>query len=234
MTSWSKSWNGWTDRPHAFYISRGVRGVPMRLFTVGDLHQNAELKDAVVAEVNDGGYDLFIGIGDYEDPGFYNAFIEELELPSLSVTGNWDFSFTPPENGEYFHLFNYKKVEFNDYRIVLLGAVYPDDFQQQVKAFFDGVPNSHRIVASHYPPHMLGDLARTGTRAGFPEFRELIMREKPALWCCGHIHEDFGSFSLLKTTVLNCAAAETGKGWAVELGADGVEEADEVQFLTAP
>ncbi|MFB6076610.1 MAG: hypothetical protein ABEK12_00580, partial [Candidatus Nanohaloarchaea archaeon] len=81
-----------------------------------------------------------------------------------------------------------------------------------VQEFFDDVPHEHRIVASHYPPHMLGDQADNGNRAGFPEFRELIMKEHPALWLCGHIHEDFGEFSLMDTTVLNTASVDSGRG----------------------
>ncbi|MDY6768481.1 MAG: hypothetical protein SVW02_00010, partial [Candidatus Nanohaloarchaea archaeon] len=117
------------------------------------------------------------------------------------------------------------------HHFLLLGAVYPDDLLAEAREFFDGVPPQKRVVASHYPPHMLQDLADNGNRAGFPEFRELIMREKPALWTCGHIHEDFGRDSLMDTVVLNAASEESGKGWRVELGEDGVEEAEEVELV---
>ncbi len=35
----------------------------------------------------------------------------------------------------------------------------------------------------------------------------------------------------MQTVVLNAAAKETGKGWAVEMGDGGVEQADEVQLV---
>lgn len=203
----------------------------MNLFAVADLHRNEELRDAVIEEANSGDYDLFIAVGDYEEADYYESLIAPLQLPFIALTGNWDFGFQPPENGEYERLFNYKEVEFRDYRIVLLGSVYPDDFQEQVAAFFDGVPNGKRIVASHYPPHMLGDLTRMGTRAGFTEFRELIMREKPALWLTGHIHEDFGKYALMNTLVLNCAAIESGKAWRITFNDAGVNGTEEVVLV---
>lgn len=203
----------------------------MHIFTAGDFHENEELKQAVVVEVNDG-YDMFLAIGDYDTPEFYQDLIGQLEVPWLAVTGNWDFDFQPPENGEYQHLYNYQKVKYEEgYHFLLLGAVYPDELLEEAREFFDDVPNEKRIVASHYPPHMLCDLAANGNRAGFPEFRELILREKPAFWTCGHIHEDFGKTSLMGTVVVNASSKESGKGWRVELGEEGVEEVEEVELV---
>ncbi|MFB6294144.1 MAG: metallophosphoesterase, partial [Candidatus Nanohaloarchaea archaeon] len=146
----------------------------MRIFTAGDFHGSEALKDAVVQEVNDGGYDLFLAIGDYDTPEFYEDMIDRLQVPWLAITGNWDFDFDPPENNEYQHLYNYQKVEYEDgYKFLLLGAVYPDEFLEEAHEFFQGTPQEKRVVASHYPPHMLQDLADNGNRAGFPEFREL-------------------------------------------------------------
>lgn len=204
----------------------------MRILAGGDFHLSDQLKDAFVEEANTGDYDLALLIGDFEEPGYYQDLIDALQVPFLSCTGNWDFGFDPPANEEYTHLYNYQQIQFEDYFVVLLGSVYPDDFQEQVHEFFAGTDPAKRIVASHYPPHMLGDLARTGTRAGFPQFRDLILREQPALWVCGHIHEDFGEFALKETTVLNAAAKESGKSWAVEMGDNGVEAAEAVVLLS--
>ncbi|MDY6777005.1 MAG: metallophosphoesterase family protein [Candidatus Nanohaloarchaea archaeon] len=203
----------------------------MKILTAGDFHGSEELKQGVVDELEERDYDLLLMIGDYGSEEFYEDLVGSVNTPYLATTGNWDFGFEPPENNELDKLFNYQKVEFKGYSFLLLGSVYPDDFMEQAKEFFEGVPNEKRVVASHYPPHMLGDLADNGNRAGFEEFRELIMREKPALWTCGHIHEDFGRFSLMDTTVLNTAGEQSGKGWRVELGEEGVEEAEEVELL---
>lgn len=205
----------------------------MELLCIGDFHGSDALRDAAIAEANSGRYDLFLAVGDYEDPDYYTDLVDRVDIPFLALTGNWDFGFEPPDNDEYERLFNYKRVRLDDYHIVLLGAVYPDNFQEEVAAFFEDVPHEKRIIATHYPPHMLGDLTRTGTRAGFDEFRDLLLQTQPAVWVCGHIHEDFGEFELLDTTVLNAAAKETGKGWRVSLGDDGVTAADEVALLDA-
>lgn len=200
----------------------------MRIFAAGDFHSDEDVKEAVLDEVNGDDYDLCLFTGDYHDPDYYTDLVERLEVPFLSTTGNWDFNFEPPENGEYPHLYNYQLVQYEDYFVVLLGSVYPEDFQKEVHDFFDGTDPAKRIVASHYPPHMLGDLAANGNRAGFQEFRELLLKEKPALWLAGHIHEDFGESSLRGTTVLNTAAKESGKAWRVDMDEDGVESVEQV------
>lgn len=203
----------------------------MQILAVADFHGDDALREAAIEHANNDGYDLFIGLGDYENETYYKSLVDPLNIPFVSITGNWDFGFEPPKNGEFPNLFNYQEVEFDDYRIVLMGSVYPDDVGKKIEQFFDSVPNEHRIVASHYPPHMLGDLTRTGTRAGFQEFRDIILKHKPALWLCGHIHEDYGKFALMNTIVLNCAAKETGKGWSITMGDDGVEDTEEVVLV---
>ncbi len=203
----------------------------MDLFTVGDFHQNDALKDGCIDHVAAADYDLVLLVGDYEDAGYYEELVAGLDTPFIALTGNWDFGFEPPENEEYEKLYNYIQADLFGYRIVMLGAVYPDNFQEETVSFLREVDQEKRIIASHYPPHMLGDLARTGTRAGFPEFRDLIMQAKPALWTCGHIHEDFGRFSLMQTTVLNASAQESGKGWAVTMDDDGIAETSEVVLV---
>ncbi len=203
----------------------------MRVLAVADFHREEAIRDAVIEEANSGAYDLFIALGDYEEPEYYESLVDPINIPFVALTGNWDFGFEPPANGEYQNLFNYKEVEFKDYHIVLLGAIYPDNFGEKIESFFDGVPHERRIICSHYPPHMLGDLTRTGTRAGFKEFRSLIMKEKPAAWLCGHIHEDYGQFELLDTTVLNCAACESGNAWAFTLGDTGIEDTENVVLI---
>ncbi|MFB6265712.1 MAG: metallophosphoesterase [Candidatus Nanohaloarchaea archaeon] len=202
----------------------------MKILTAGDFHGSEELKQGVVDELEERDYDLLLMIGDYGSEEFYEDLVGSVNTPYLGTTGNWDFGFEPPENNELDKLFNYQKVEFKGYSFLLLGSVYPDDFMEQAKEFFEDVPNEKRVVASHYPPHMLGDLADNGNRAGFAEFRELVMREKPALWVCGHIHEDYGKFSLMNTTVLNTAGEKSGKGWRVEMGEEGVEDVEEVKL----
>ncbi len=203
----------------------------MKVLAATDFHQNEELVNAVVEEANSGDYDLFLSGGDFESVESFHDVMDRIKIPKLACTGNWDFGFTPPDNDEYDHLFNYMKVDFEGYKIVLIGAVFPDDYIEDIQEWLGDTDSQKLIVVSHYPPHRVGDKALSGNRAGLEGFRELIMKTKPAAWICGHIHEAFGQYNLRKTDVFNTAVADSRKCFAFELGDDGVESAEEVELV---
>ena len=74
---------------------------------------------------------------------------------------------------------------------------------------------------SHSPPHGLLDVCGSGSHAGSSYLRKLVQKaapaERPALWLCGHIHEDRGAVSVgwgdgdaARTVVVNAANANPG------------------------
>ncbi|MCJ7450121.1 MAG: metallophosphoesterase [Candidatus Nanohaloarchaeota archaeon QJJ-9] len=203
----------------------------MKILCVSDFHSRDELIDAAIKEANSGEYDLFLSGGDFVKEEDYEKLLNNVEIPMFAAVGNWDFDFTPPKNEEFENLFRYMKVEFGEYRIVVIGSVFPEDYKKDVQEWLSGEDGRKTIFLSHYPPDRLGDATRSGNRAGMPGFRKLILKEKPAAWFTGHIHEDFGHFHLMDTEVFNCSAVETGKGFAVELGEDGVKDYEEVELV---
>lgn len=202
----------------------------MKLLAAADFHEEDDLIDAVVEEANSGDYDVFIAPGDFVTPDDYQDMQERVEIPMFACTGNWDFNFTPPENDDYDDLFNYMKIDWEEYKIGAIGAVFPDDFKDDLEKWVDGHDDRRLLFMSHYPPERLGDATVSGNRAGMTGFRQLIMKLKPAAWFCGHIHEAFGHYSFMQTHVFNCAVVESGKCFAVELGDDGVEDWEEVEL----
>lgn len=202
----------------------------MKILAASDFHEDEELTEAAIEEANSGDYDLFLNPGDFVSREEYERFEDAVEIPFFACTGNWDFEFEPPENGEYDSLFNYMKVELDDLRVALIGSVFPDDFMEDISDWADGVDPSDLIMVSHYPPERAGDATVSGNRAGMTGFRKLIMKLKPAIWLCGHIHEAFGHYSVMETDVFNCAVIESGKCFSIELGDDGVEDWDEVDL----
>jgi Icc-related predicted phosphoesterase len=202
----------------------------MRILAAADFHEDEELIDAIVEEANTGDYDMFLAAGDFVTPDHYERVMGNVNIPRLACTGNWDFDFTPPDEDDFDHLYNYMKVDYEDYKIAIIGAVFPDDFQQDIIDWVDGFDDRKLLFMSHYPPKRLGDRAVSGNNAGMDGFRELIMKTKPAAWFCGHIHEAFGQYHLMKTEVFNCASIESRKAVSVTLGDDGVEEHDGVDL----
>ncbi len=202
----------------------------MKMLTAADFHDEEELIESVVEEANNGGYDLFLAPGDFTTVESYKSLMDPIKIPKLACTGNWDFNFTPPEKDDYEHLFNYMKIDFEGYKLVLLGAIFPDNFIRDIKDWVDGHNNRKLLFMSHYPPRRVADATVSGNRAGMQGFRKLIMRLKPAAWFCGHIHECFGQYNLRKTEVFNCAVEESQKCFSIELGESGVEETEEVEL----
>lgn len=206
----------------------------LRILAIGDFHNSAELGDAAIHETKkEGGdkYDLFLALGDYYDREYYQRLVDNIDdnVKTLAITGNRDFNFNPPDNDEYSKLFNYAKVDFEDYKIVLLGTKFPPGFQSDIDRWIGDHDPKKLIFASHVPPRMLRDHTDTGVHPGFPKFKQLILKYKPALWLCGHIHEAYGTEKLLDTRVINASAYDSGKGYSVTLK-DGVESIEPVEL----
>ncbi|MFB6292613.1 MAG: metallophosphoesterase [Candidatus Nanohaloarchaea archaeon] len=206
----------------------------LKMLVTSDFHGRAELKDAAVEEANSGDYDLFINLGDFMDGDYARELFSSIEIPAIGCTGNRDMFFDDEFlDSEDVPIYNFLEADVDDeYLIILIGGDFPDDIKDEVADLIEehGDP-SKVIVGSHYPPKKLGDRIHSGDRIGFDQFRELIIREKPALWAAGHVHEDFGEYSLMGTTVLNAAADESGKAFSVTIGDEGgVEHVEEVEL----
>ena len=74
-----------------------------------------------------------------------------------------------------------------------------------------------KIFILHYPPKGIFDIIKdksnpyNGKSAGIPMFREAILKYKPKLVLCGHMHEYQGVKRLGKSLVVNPGDAEKGK-----------------------
>lgn len=201
----------------------------MRILAAGDFHNKEIFRDRLIEEANSGKHDLFIGLGDYYTADFYLGLVNKIKIKKLCVTGNRDFNFEPPEQGKYEDLYHYMKVDvkFNTerYKIILIGAYFPSDFKKDVLEWVKMFDGDRIIFASHYPPYMIRDWSNWGVHAGIKEFRELIIRTKPILWLCGHIHEDAGISKFMKTTVINASVYDMKKAYSVKLS-DKLEISD--------
>ena len=205
----------------------------LKILVTSDFHAKEDLKEAAIEEANSGDYDLYLNLGDFIDPDYAEELFDRIEIPGLGTTGNRDL-FDDEEMIEKEPVFHFLEADVDDeYLVILIGGDFPDDIKEQVAEIIEEHGDSSKVVVgSHYPPLKLGDRIHSGDRIGFEQFRELILKQKPAVWANGHVHEDFGERSLLGTTVLNAAAEETGKAFAVTIGDEGgVEEVEEIDLL---
>ncbi len=206
----------------------------LKILVTSDFHAKDDLKEAAIEEANSKNYDLFINLGDYMDEDYAEELFDRIEIPGIGCTGNRDMMFSNEFLDGPVPVYNFLEAEVDDeYLIILIGGDFPDDVKERVSELVEehGDP-SKVVIGSHYPPKKLGDRIHSGKRIGFDQFRELIIKHKPALWMNGHVHEDFGERSLMKTKVLNAASEETGKAYSVTIEDNGgVEEIEEVELI---
>lgn len=206
----------------------------LKILVTSDFHAREDLKKAAIEEANSGDYDLFINLGDYMDEDYAEELFDEVEIPGIGSTGNRDMMFSNEFLDGPVPVYNFLEAEVDDeYLVILIGGDFPDDVKKQVSDLIEDHGDSSKvIVGSHYPPKKVGDKIHSGKRIGFDQFREMIIKEKPAIWMNGHVHEDFGKRELLGTPVINAAADDTGKAYSVTIGDDGgAEEIEEIQLV---
>jgi Icc-related predicted phosphoesterase len=206
--------------------------MPLKILVTSDFHQKEDLKEAAIEEANSGEYDLFLNLGDYMSEEYAEDLFDRIEPAALGTTGNRDMMFSEEFLNGSTPVYNFLEADIDDeYKLILIGGDFPEDVKQEVEELIEDYDPEKVIIGSHYPPHKLKDKIHSGKRIGFEQFREIIIKHKPALWMSGHVHEDFGQDSLMGTTVLNAAAEETGKAFSVTLGEDGVEEVEEIELV---
>jgi len=205
----------------------------LKILVTSDFHKSDDLKEAAIEEANNGDYDLFLNLGDYMDEEYAEELFDKVEIAGVGCTGNRDMMFSSEFLDGEAPVYNFLEADIDDeYKLILIGGDFPEDIKEQVEDLVEDYDSDKVIIGSHYPPHKVGDRITTGRRIGFEQFRELIIKHKPALWMNGHVHEDFGQNQLMGTTVLNAAADETGKAYTVTIGDEGgVEEVEEIQLV---
>lgn len=206
----------------------------LKILLTSDFHADEELKEAAVEEANNGDYDIFLNLGDYMDEEYAEDLFDRLEIPALGTTGNRDAHFSDELLDGNTPVYSFLEADIDDeYLLILVGGDFPEDVKDQISDLIEehGDP-SKVIVGTHYPPKKLGDRIHSGDRVGFEQFRELIIRYKPALWASGHIHEDSGRDSLFETEFINAAAEESGKAYSITMKDEGgVESIEEIQLV---
>ncbi|MCB2292854.1 metallophosphoesterase [Clostridium algoriphilum] len=68
--------------------------------------------------------------------------------------------------------------------------------------------NKEKIIVAHQPPYMCLDKGTNGHYYGSSSIKNMIFDKGPAIFLCGHVHEDYGVKKLGNTLVVNCACEE--------------------------
>ncbi len=71
------------------------------------------------------------------------------------------------------------------------------------------------VLVVHEPPQGILDLVPTGRHIGSPSVREKVLRLRPRLLTCGHVHESPGIERVGDTLVVNCTMGDGKTGGAL-------------------
>ncbi|MFB6115538.1 MAG: metallophosphoesterase, partial [Candidatus Nanohalobium sp.] len=161
----------------------------LKILVTSDFHAKDDLKDAAIEEANSGDYDLFVNLGDYMSEEYAEELFDGIEIAAIGTTGNRDMMFSEEFLESEVPVYTFLEADIDDeYKLILIGGDFPEDVKEEVEELIDGHDTDKIIVGSHYPPKKVGDRVHSGKRIGFDQFREVIIKHKPALWMNGHVH----------------------------------------------
>jgi predicted phosphodiesterase len=89
----------------------------------------------------------------------------------------------------------------------------------QIKKYWDLIPDDLDILITHGPPAKVGNLGVVvkGEDVGCEDLKNTVLIKKPKYHIFGHIHEGYGIYVDDNTTYINCALLDKNKPVVFEL-----------------
>ncbi len=208
----------------------------MRIYAVADIHGRTDRFQRIRQKAAETEADVLVMAGDIGGLFSQKRAVREMDrmpIPVLAVRGNSDrkqmeTDWHTAANISSLHL---RKVFFQDIAFSGIGGTFLLPFESRLRfseksyvsnpySFFQDVA----VMVVHPPPRGVLDKAFGRFHSGSPAVRELVLRNKPSLLLCGHIHENTGWGYLRNTLIVNCSIGRSGSGAVVDF--DGQKPAD--------
>ncbi|MDR5683679.1 MAG: metallophosphoesterase [Armatimonadota bacterium] len=166
----------------------------MRIFATADLHGRPDRVEAVRRAAAELQPDVVILAGDITHAGKGTealALLDELPGVVIAIPGNMDtFEVDGTIGRSRARNPNHGVIEHDGVR-------------------FCGLRNEPcDVLVVHEPPYGVLDRTRTGQHIGSRSVRDFVLRLRPRLVVCGHVHESPGIKPLGETTVVNCTMGD--------------------------
>jgi Icc-related predicted phosphoesterase len=212
----------------------------MRIYAVADIHGKPERIALIRQKLAEYLPDMLIVAGDITHYTNCAAVIEKLNglpVPVLAIRGNTD----PPKvdrlldrypNTASLHL---RQRSLNGSQLVGISGTIPVPFssrlgfcEKKIIRTLATITSEKSVLVAHPPPRGTLDEAFGKLHVGCRSLHRLVLKCRPKLLLCGHIHERPGLASLGKTQVVNCCLTANSKGAIIELTA---EQAPQIEML---
>jgi len=201
----------------------------MKLLLFSDVHcsQPAVQRLLKLAEQ----VDILVGAGDFGTMRRGTAEtlrpFEDLDKPLVLVCGNGesDQELREATPWEHVHVLHGTSIELSGQIFFGLGGGIPvtpfgswsfDLDEEQATTALNACP-PEAVLVVHSPPLGAVDVSRQGAHFGSQSIRDAILRTRPRLTVCGHIHDSAGRCEMLGDTPVVNAGPE-GVLWDLESG----------------
>lgn len=205
----------------------------IRIYAVADVHGKSHRIEAVCTNVEAYAPDVLVLAGDIT--GLFKARGVMEQFAGLCprvffVRGNSDRGIiekrlTAIAGIQSLHnqRYEYKGVLFSG-----LGGTIPVPFRSRIafneKELFQQLPPMDQrpsVFVAHPPPWQVLDEVLGKFHAGCRRLRGHVLRYRPDVLLCGHIHERPGTAVLGQTVVVNCSVGKMGNGAIVDISDAG-------------
>ena len=212
----------------------------MRIYAVADIHGKPERIALIRQKIAECLPDMLIVAGDITHYTNCAAVIKQLNgmpVPVLAIRGNTD----PPKvdrlldrcpNTASLHL---KQHSLKGNQIVGISGTIPVPFssrlgfcEKKIIRALAMITSDKSVLVAHPPPRGTLDEVFGNLHAGSRSLQQLVLKCRPKLLLCGHIHERPGLASLGETRVVNCCLTPNSKGAIIELTAG---QAPQIEML---
>lgn len=209
----------------------------MKLIVTSDYHGEVEAALGVVRRFEERDIDAIIVSGDIthagtvEDADYLLNTLLDATPNVLYVSGNFD----PPEiskgvEGSKAICLHGRSHAIGEYTFVGVSGSLPGpfwspfsvsdkDIETTLRSALSSATNRDKLIlVSHDPPNSTSlDRTVKGLNVGSKSVKEFILREKPVLASCGHIHESAGVEKINSTVAVNPGPAFTRRAAIVTL-----------------
>lgn len=208
-------------RKHATAAPAAVPGVPMNLLLFSDLHADAAAARRLVTLARTA--DVLVGAGDFGNIRRHVAvcidILKAVDKPAVLVAGNNESTeelIAACRDWPAVHVLHGTGVTVGGVPFFGVGGGIPvtpfgpwsyDFPEEEAARLLEGCPTG-AVLVSHSPPRGVVDVSSLGLSLGSTAVRDAVLRTRPRLVVCGHIHESGGQTGKLgETPVVNAGPA---------------------------
>ncbi|MBW2600217.1 MAG: metallophosphoesterase family protein [Deltaproteobacteria bacterium] len=204
----------------------------MKIYAVADIHGRKDRIDLIESNISKLRPDVLIVAGDitsYTNSVSVISRLNNMPVPVLAVRGNTDLPKVESlleqfPNASSIHL---RQITIKDVTFVGVSGTIPVPFysricfeEKKVVTRLESLVKRSTVLVAHPPPRGVLDEAFGRFHAGCRSLFEVILRCRPKLFICGHIHERPGVEYIGTTLVVNCSIGRTGGGAIMEYDGD--------------